>query len=340
MTELNIKHLIDKRVLVTGGGGFLGKAIINQLLVYTPHIRSLSRKYYPELEKLNVQQVQGDIAIADIVDKACQDQDIVFHVAAKAGFWGPYGEYYQANVTGTDNIINACVKHKIGYLIYTSTPGVVNGGKEPIEGVDESSPYPDSFPTAYLATKALAEQAVMTSASDTLKTISLRPHLIWGPGENHLVSRIMAWAGKIVRVGDGKNLVDTVYIDNAAEAHLQAAEAIQKNSALSGNVYFISQGEPVYMWDIINAILKAGDKPPVSRSIPRIPATIIGALLEWVYKSLRLKSEPKLTRYLAHEFSSAQWFDISAARRDLGYAPQVSMEEGLKRLTEWMKTCN
>jgi len=249
-------------------------------------------------------------------------------------------EYYQTNVTGTYNIINACISHKVGYLIYTSSPGVVNGCKGSIEGVDESAPYPANLPTAYLKTKALAEQAVRKPSNNNLKTIILRPHLIWGPGDNHLVPRILAWAGKIVRVGDGKNLVDTVYIDDAADAHLQAAEALQKNSALSGNVYFISQGKPVYLWDIVNAILKAGNKPPVSRSISRKPAYIIGVLLEFVYKSLRLKSEPKLTRYLVHEFSSAQWFDISAARKDLGYQPQVSLEEGLIKLKDWIETCN
>ena len=148
MNELQITNLKNKRVLVTGGGGFLGKAIINHLIAYTPFIRSLSRKYYPELDKLKVQQVRGDLANADAVNQACQDQDIVFHVAAKAGFWGPYMEYYQTNVTGTYNIINACISHKVGYLIYTSSPGVVNGCKGSIEGVDESAPYPANLPTA------------------------------------------------------------------------------------------------------------------------------------------------------------------------------------------------
>jgi len=170
-----------------------------------------------------------------------------------------------------------------------------------------------------------------------LKTITLRPHLIWGPGDNHLIPRILARAGKIIQVGDGKNLVDTIYIDNAANAHIQAGDTLQANHALSGRAYFISQGEPVYLWDMINDILRAGGKPTVTRSISTRSAYVIGAAMEFIYKALRIKSEPKMTRFLAHEFSSSHWFDISAAKRDWGFDPQVTTEEGLEKVKQWLE---
>ena len=165
----------------------------------------------------------------------------------------------------------------------------------------------------------------------------LRPHLIWGPGDPHFTPRILARAGKLLRVGVGKNLVDTIYIDNAADAHLSAANALGARADLSGKIYFISQDEPIYLWDMINAILKAGGKSPVTRSISSKTAFAIGAVLEFVYRLFRIKSEPKMTRFVAHELSSAHWFDISAAKQDLGYKPRVSIEEGLEELKKWLQ---
>lgn len=324
-------------VLVTGGGGFLGKAIVTKLVERGDRVASFSRSRYSDLERLNVEQIQGDLADPKTVSNAFVGKDIVFHVAAKAGVWGAFEEYYQANVVGTQNVLNACKEHGISTLVYTSSPSVVHDGRSSLEGVDESAAYPDIFPTPYFETKALAEQKVIESSNKNLKTIALRPHLIWGPGDNHLTPRILARAGKIIQVGDGKNLVDTIYIDNAANAHIQAGDTLQANHTLSGRVYFISQGEPVYLWDMINDILRAGGKPTVTRSISTRSAYVIGAVMEFFYKMLRIKSEPPMTRFLAHEFSSSHWFDISAARNDWGFDPKIDMEEGLKKLKKWLE---
>jgi len=341
MSDSAIKNLKNKRILVTGGGGFLGKAIISHLLAFTPFICSLSRKHYPELEKLKVAQVQGDLADAEVVYQACQGQDIVFHVAAKTGgMWGAEDQFRATNVGGTRNVIAACRQVGTAYLIHTSSPSVIYDGDTDLEGVDESVPYPDRYQTAYQKTKAEAEQLVIHACGRGLQAIILRPHLIWGPGDTHFAPRIIERAKALKQVGDGKNRIDTTYIDNAVQAHILAAEKLMQRKALSGRIYFISNGEPIYLWNMVNHILNAAGLPPVKKSIPKAVAYVIGAIMEGVYTGLRIRSEPKMTRFLANELSRSHWFDIRAAREDLGYEPQVSTEEGLKRLKEWMEQCN
>jgi nucleoside-diphosphate-sugar epimerase len=206
-----------------------------------------------------------------------------------------------------------------------------------MEGVDESVPYPEKFHAHYPKTKAMAEQLVIKAPGKGLMTITLRPHLIWGPKDNHLVPRIIKKAGRLVRVGSGKNLVDTIYIDNAADAHVLAADRLKKNPELSGKVYFISQDDPVFLWDLVDDILKTAGRPPVKRTIPRKTAWLMGALFEFVYTMFRIRGEPQMTRFLADELATAHWFDIRAARKDLGYAPKVSIKEGLSRLEQWLQ---
>lgn len=323
------------KVLVTGGGGFLGGAIVRKLVERGDTVRSFSRGRYPELESLGVAQLSGDISDPDAVEKACAGMDIVFHVAAKAGVWGKYDDYYRANYIGTENVIKACFANEITTLVYTSSPSVIFDGTD-MEGVDESTPYPDHYHAYYPQTKAMAEKRVVKAAGEGLRTVSLRPHLIWGPGDINFAPRILARAKKLRIVGEGKNKVDTIYIDNAADAHLQAGDSLLESDEISGRVYFISQDAPINLWEMINAILQAGGKPPVTRSISQQTAHRVGALLEFVYQTFRLPGEPKMTKFLAAELGTSHWFDISAAKNDFGYKPEVSTAEGLKRLAQWI----
>lgn len=332
--------LKNARVLVTGGGGFLGKAIIKRLLRHTPNIRSLSRNLYPALEALGVEQIQGDISDPVAVDRACQERDLVFHVAAKASIWGRYRDFYDTNVIGTRHVVTSCQRHDISYLIYTSSASVVHHANADIMGVDESAPYPERYQTHYQETKAMAEKIVIQASDPSLSTIVLRPHLIWGPGDTQFVPRIIQRADALRRVGDGKNRVDTTFIDNAAQAHILAAEKLFENRHLSGNIYFISQGEPVYLWDMVDHILMSAGRKPVRKSISTGLAYAIGTIMEVVYKRLHIRSEPRMTRFLANELARHHWFDISAARKDLNYVPEVSMADGLKQLKDWMETWN
>lgn len=325
-------------VLVTGGGGFLGSAIIRQLLPQGCQVTSLSRSLYPELESLGVRQVQGDLADKKAVLQAAENAEIIYHVAAKAGIWGNYDAFYKANVTGTRNIITACKELGINRLIYTSSPSVVFDGKD-VWGGDESLPYPTEYLAHYPKTKAMAEQMVIASNSPELATVSLRPHLIWGPGDNHLVPRIIdkARKGRLRRIGQRNCLVDTVYIDNAAKAHLLAAERLAPGNQLAGKVYFITNAEPIELWEMVNRILAAAQLPPITKSILPETAWLLGNICEKIWSWFNLKDEPPMTRFVARELSTAHWFNISAAEQDLGYQPEVSIDEGLQQLADWLQ---
>lgn len=325
--------------MVTGGGGFLGSAIVRKLIERGDTVRSISRGDYPELAKLGVDQIRGDLNDPDALENACKGTDIVFHAAAKAGVWGNYEDYYQANTVGTENVIQACLSTGVDTLVYTSSPSVIFDGSD-MAGVDESVPYPDHYHAFYPQTKAMAERRIIKAAAEGLKTVSLRPHLIWGPGDLHFAPRILARAKKLRIVGDGTNMVDTIYIDNAADAHLQAADRLQATDEISGRVYFISQDDPINLWEMINAILHAGGIPPVTRHISQRTARRVGAFLEFIYRTFRLPGEPRMSKFLAAELGTSHWFDISAAKRDFGYTPKVSTEEGLKRLAKWLSDQN
>ncbi len=323
------------KALVTGGGGFLGGAICRKLIERGDSVRSFSRGAYPELDALGVETVQGDIANERSVREAVSGCDVVFHVAAKAGLWGSAEDFWDANVKGTIHVIDACLKEGVRRLVYTSSPSVVFGG-EGQEGVDESVPYPSTYLAMYPRTKAYAEKTVLLANKESLATTALRPHLIWGPGDNHIVPRLVARrkANQLRRIGRGNPLVDSVYIDNAADAHLLACD---KLPGIGGKAYFITNDKPMPVWDLIDGILGSAGLSPVEGSVPAPIAYGVGALLEGVHGLFGLSGEPRMTRFLAKELSEPHWFDISAAKRDLGYAPKVSIEEGLERLAQSFK---
>jgi nucleoside-diphosphate-sugar epimerase len=325
----------ERKVLVTGGGGFLGGALVRMLIQNHEQVRSFARACYPDLDQLGVEQIQGDMADRQAVDRACNGVEAVFHVAAKPGIWGPYETYFKPNVIGTRNVIAACRQNGVSRLIYTSSPSVVFDGTD-MQGVDESAPYPSTFHSHYQKTKAIAEQEVLQAAEHGLPAVVLRPHLIWGPRDKYLVPGILARAGRLRRIGSGEQRVDTIYIDNAAWAHVLAERQLKANPALSGRVYFVSQDDPVNLWHMIDRILAAGSKPPVLKKIHPALAYFSGALCEWLYTILRITSDPPMTRFAARELSTSHWFNIEAAKKDLGYRPIVSTAQGLERLSKWL----
>ena len=330
------------KVLVTGGGGFLGKAICAGLLARGCEVLSYSRGQYPELATMGVRQLRGDLASFDDVSAACVDVDAVFHVAAKAGAWGSFHEYFDANVRGTWNVIAACRMNRVRTLIHTSTPSVAHRGTRPVlGGNEETAPPAESYKAWYPATKCVAEEHVLAANGSTLATVALRPRLIWGPGDNHLLPRLVerARAGKLKFVGDGQNLVDTTYIDNAAQAHLDAFDALhdKPGAACAGKAYFISNGEPKPIADIVNSLLRATGAPTVTQLVPFRAAYAVGTVMEALYGLLPLKGEPPMTRFLAEQLSVPHYYDISAARRDFGYQPRISIIEGLRQLGAWWR---
>ena len=326
------------KVLVTGGAGFLGQALCAALVAQGHAVTSFQRSFSPALEAMGVRQVRGDLADAKAVHAAFAGQEAIFHNAAKAGAWGSYASYFAANVTGTRNVLAAMRARGIGRLVYTSTPSVTHSGRTPVEGGDEANtPYGDHFKAPYPATKLIAEREVLAANDAALATVALRPRLIWGPGDTQLLPRLVerASAGRLRFIAGGHNRMDTTYIDNAAQAHLDAFAALRPGAACAGKAYFISNGEPRPVRQIVNDMLAAAGVPPVHGNLPYPVAYAAGAVLEVAWHALRLRGEPPMTRFLAEQLSTPHWYDISAARRDLGYTPAVSTAQGLRRLAAW-----
>ena len=321
------------KALVTGANGFVGRAVADLLLARGVEVRSLARTDAPELRAVGIEALRGDVGSYPSVLEAARGMDVVFHVAAKAGIWGPKEEFERSNVLGTQNVIAACREAFVPRLVYTSSPSVVFGGAS-LEGVAESVPYPLTYSADYPRTKAIAERAVLAANDATLSTVALRPHLVWGPGDQNLVPRIVsrAWKKTLRKVGTGRELVDSTYIENAALAHVLAAEGLAPGALHAGKVYFISNGEPVPVGLLIDRIVDAAGAPPVTRTVSLRAAVAVGAVSELVYRALRLGGEPLMTRFLAEQLATAHWFDIGAAKRDFGYLPRVSIDEGMDRL--------
>ncbi len=332
---------MSEKVLVTGGGGFLGSVVVKMLLERGDKVRIIGRNEYPELQKLGSECFKGDIRSFKDTDKACQNIDVVQHIAALPGIWGKKEDFFSINVKGTENVIGACIKNNISRLIYTSSPSVIHSSI-PISGKSESElEYPENYIAHYPHSKKIAEIAALKadntilSNGEKLRTVSLRPHLIWGPGDKNLIPRLIekAKTGRLKILGSGKNLVDIVYVDNAAEAQLIASDLLKINpEIIGGKSYFITQDKEVNLWDFMNKILEIANVSPVKTKIPFKIAYTAGGILELFHNIFLPHKEPMMTRFLAEQLAQDHYFSKRAAREELGYIPKITTEEGLKRL--------
>ena len=326
------------KILVTGGGGFIGSALVKRLLDKGHQISSLSRKKYPHLEALNVKTIQADLVDRKAIFQAVNGHEIVIHTAALAGYWGSAKEYYRSNVLGTVNIIDACKKFKIQKLLYTSSASVVFSGENIINGSPDLS-YPDKALNHYSHTKAIAEQLILAANFSLMKTISLRPHIVLGPGDNHILPRLIqrAKSGKLKVIGDGQNQIDFVYIDNLVDAHMDALKAMDQNPSSLGKAYFITNEEPVNLWNFVNQILTGIGLPVVSGRMSSRMALAVANFLCVFNKLFKPNQEPILTPFLVKELSQSHWFDPLPAKRELGYTPSLNSEQTLDLLIEYLK---
>ena len=346
---------------ITGASGFIGGKIAERLLADGRRVRVLSRRPLPELEAHGAEVIPGDLDDMHALRRGCASAETVFHVAGRVGVWGPRQEFFRVNVGGTRNVLAACREAGVSRLIYTSSPSVVYNGGD-LRNADESAPLCTAAPCAYPTSKAAAERLVREAYSTELATVSLRPHLVWGPGDKNVVPRVLALArkGRLKIIGSGRNRVDVTHITNVVDAHLLAEQALAQCHLLSdipsgekqerhligdiapvtgvgGRAYFITNGEPVVLWDWINQLLRGLNIPEITKRVPLPVVYATGGLMEALWRVLPLQGEPPMTRFVAKEMATDHWFDISAARRDLGYNPRVTMAIGTAELIEHLK---
>ena len=330
------------KALVTGAGGFLGGAIARTLRDRGDEVRAFSRGEHPELGAYGIEHHQGDVADLDALTDATRGVDIVFHAAAKMEAGGRYADFYRTNVTGTANVLTACRACGVPALVYTSTPSVVSGVTE-LEGADESVGYATHYGADYGRTKAEAERLVLASTSEEFKAVALRPPLIWGPRDTSLLPRVIERGrnGALRRIKGPPKRMDITYVDDAVQAHLLAADLLMAGGdgarRINGHPYFVSSGEPVEIWDFVNRLLEAAGVPPIRKSVSLRTALVVGWVFEKAHALSGAEGDPRMSRWIVRQLTNARWFDISAARRDLGYEPRVSLEDGMRRLKAWLQ---
>jgi 2-alkyl-3-oxoalkanoate reductase len=325
--------------LVTGASGFLGQYIVEQLLARGDRVRALCRRRFPRLEALGVEVVSGNLCDRQTVSAACRDMDVVFHVGGVAGMGGPWRRFYENNVIATQHIIDGCLERRVGRLVFTSSPSVTFRCQDQ-RNVDESAPYAKHWLCHYAHSKAIAEQHVLAAnRNEGLLTCALRPHLIWGPRDRHLIPQLLhrAKTGQLHRIGDGRNMVDMVYVENAARAHLLAADALHSDSPVAGSAYFITQGEPVNCWDWLGKVIELAGLPPIRKFLSFRVAWLLGMACEFGGSFFQLYGEPPMTRFVAAQLSMSHYFNIARARKDLGYEPTISTAEGIRRMVSSWK---
>lgn len=322
------------KVFITGGAGFLGSYIVDRLLERGYQVTNYSRGHYPELQSKGVTCIRGDLSDYDKLKSALKGHEVCFHVASKVAMWGSIEDFNRTNVNGTENIIRACRENKINKLIYTSTPSVVFGDHG-FSGDGEELPYAKHSYSRYGSSKAQAEERVLNAASDDFFTVALRPHLVFGPGDQNLIPRLVESArrGKLKIVGSGENRVDVLYVENAADAHLCALDVLrEKPQSISGQAFFLGQG-PVKLWSFINDILKLYGVKPVDKKISAGLAFRVGALLEGISNIFGLYNwNPPMTRFVALQLSENHFYNHSKANQLLQWHPKVDLKEALGRL--------
>jgi len=327
------------KALVTGGGGFLGFAVVRALVEDGHEVASASRGAYPELEELEVRTIPMDLGDDVSVAAAVEGHDTVFHVASLTGIWGRREDFLRTNVEGTRNVLAACLKHGVSRLVYTSSPSVCFDGKGH-RNAGNDLPYPERYNCVYPETKAAAERLVLSAnGRGGLATCSLRPHLIFGPRDPHLIPTLLdrGRKGKLPIVGDGTNEVSLTWIENAAAAHLDAARSLTRIAPHAGKAYFIAQEEPVLLWPWINELLESVGVPRVRRRIPLWLGKSAGALCELLWNLSAMKSDPPMTRFLAAELATDHSYDMEPAKRDFGYRERVGMAEATERLVSHLQ---
>lgn len=312
-------------VLVTGATSLIGAAVVDRLEARGDTVTVLQRRSVGR-----AREVLGDITDPTVVAGAVEGQDAVVHLAAKVGVTGSWDEYRHVNVVGTETVVSAARQAGVTRFVHVSSPSVAHGG-EPLVGVGAGPADPEATRGHYSTSKALAERHALAQASPSFALVAIRPHLVWGPGDTQLVGRIVERArqGRLATIGSGAALIDTTYIDNAADA---LVAAVDHAPAASGEALVVSNGEPRPIAEILERIVAAAGLPMPGLRVPTRVAFTAGLLIEKVWERTGRTDDPPMTSFLAEQLSTAHWFDQSRTREVLHWTPAVSLEEGFERL--------
>ncbi len=323
-----------RKVLVSGASGMLGGAVARTLRDRGDEVRAFQRRP-ANIE--GVQDVLGSLTEPEDVRRAVEGTDAVIHLAAKVSISGPESEYRAVNIGGTRNVVEAMKANGGGHLVNVSSPSVAHLGTA-IVGLDATPASPEHARGPYARTKAAAELLAMEAdGKDGMLVTSIRPHVVWGPGDTQLVERIVdrARSGRLPLLDEGMALIDTTYVDNAADAIVAALDRIED---VHGESFVVTNGEPRTVRDVFNGWCDAAGAPRPTLRIPGKLARFAGRIVERVWEIRPGHDEPPMTEFLAEQMSTAHWFDQRRTRERLQWEPRVSLEEGFERVAEWYRT--
>lgn len=324
------------RVLVTGASGLLGRTVAEHVRDAGHDVRTFQRR---PSGVVGAEDVLGSVTDADDVDRAVRGADAVIHLAAKVSLAGDPADFRRVNVDGTRTVLDAAVRRGVADVVHVSSPSVAHTGTS-IVGEDSPRADPARARGEYARTKAEAELLAL-AADGAVRVVAVRPHVVWGPGDEQLVARIAerARAGRLPLLGHGAALIDTTYLDNAASAMVAALGRLgDDDGAVRGRAYVVTNGEPRTVAEMVAGICAAVDAPAPRYRVPGAVARGAGAAVEAAWERLPLESadgEPPMTRFLAEQLSTAHWFDQRRTRADLRWRPEVSIDQGLRRLADW-----
>jgi nucleoside-diphosphate-sugar epimerase len=317
------------KVLVTGASGMLGAATARALDAAGHTVTVMQRR----ASGLDLPEVLGDVTDPGVVRWACTGQDAVVHLAARVAVTGPWEDFERVNVGGTRTVLAAARDAGATRFVHVSSPSVAHAGFA-LVGVGAEPADPARARGHYARSKAVAERAVLAAGGDDFAVLAVRPHLVWGPGDASLVGRVVerARSGRLVLVGGGGALVDSTFVDNAADAMVAAVDRVDQ---LSGQALVVSNGEPRTVRELLSQICRAAGAPEPTRTVPVPVASAVGAAVDRAWGALGRDDEPPLTRFLAEQLGTAHWFDQRRTRQALGWAPRVTLDEGFARLAAW-----
>lgn len=351
MIDLNT-NIPNPSILITGGSGFLGKAIIRELLcddalIKPKEIRVFDIKKYEGDHLAHINFIKGDIQDLESLKRASENVDLIIHSAAIID-WGVKSdeEVLAINVGGTENVLQACIENKVRKLVYTSSLDAVYTGS-PLRDIDESQAYPEKHQTSYCRSKYLSEKMVVNANSKELQTCILRPSDIYGEEDPYHIDPLidMAKSGFYIRLGNGSSKCQHVYVGNMAHAHILAAKAlIDEDKKVEGEIYFITEGAGTNFFRFFDRIvLEAGYKIrpknlwlPKWLAYPMASLTEFSAFLVSPFKKYDVKFSRFAVDYTCNDFT----FTSEKAKRDFGFVPKYSLEEAIDRTIEYYKKRN